>query len=143
VRRVTLHHVCCFRSSTTEHYLPFSHASLILFYIYETVEDPTKTVIRFSLPRPKIGADMWISILANSDRVQETEMNHYFILLTKLFLIVRSANRYVALLLLHFQRTRSVPLRSILFNSRKVIEHLTLIIETNNKIGLVTHTVPL
>jgi len=26
--------------------------------MYETVEDPTKTVIRFSLPRPKIGADM-------------------------------------------------------------------------------------
>jgi len=39
-----------------------------------------------------------ILMLVNYDRIQETEINHYFILLiniAKLFLIVRFANRFV------------------------------------------------
>lgn len=92
------------------YYLPYSHASLILkgLITYEIVEGLIKIVSLCLTLRPKIGANIReYTILANYDRVQETETKSLFYVANgnktaKLFLIVRSANRICRLTFITF-----------------------------------------
>lgn len=102
--------VCCFRASITECYLPFSHAFLILKgLVLRTIEGPTKRVLKvLNCSLCFIAtAENWSRIHTRKlwSRTRDWNKSLFYIVnenMSKLFLIIHSANRYVALFLLHF-----------------------------------------